>query len=54
MTPMGAKGTTLAGPYGAWPPPGSAYAALPPVEYSFGAFGPAPGRVLVQLPPLRR
>jgi len=54
MTPMGAKGTAIAGPYGVWPPPGSAYAALPPVEYSFGAFGPAPGRVLVQLPPLRR
>ena len=55
MTPMGAKGTLApAGPYGVWPPPGSAYAALPPVEFSFGAFGPAPGRVLVQLPPLRR
>jgi len=54
MTPMGAKGTPVpAGPYGVWPPPGSAYAALPPVEFSFGAFGPAPGRVLVQLPPLR-
>ena len=55
MTPMGPKGTLVPpGPYGAWPPPGSAYAALPPVEFSFGAFAPAPGRVLVQLPPLRR
>ena len=56
MTPMGAKGTPAppASPYGVWPPPGSAYAALPPVEFSFGAFAPAPGRVLVQLPPLRR
>jgi hypothetical protein len=55
MTPMGAKGTPApSGPYGVWPPPGSAYAALPPVEFSFGAFAPAPGRVLVQLPPLRR
>ena len=56
MTPMGAKGAapSPASPYGVWPPPGSTFAALPPVEYSFGAFGPAPGRVLVQLPPLRR
>ena len=56
MTPMGAKGTPAApaSPYGVWPPPGSTYAALPPVEFSFGAFAPAPGRVLVQLPPLRR
>ncbi len=56
MTPMGAKGAPLrpAGPYAVWPPPGSAYAALPPVEFAFGAFGPAPGRVVVQLPPLRR
>ncbi len=55
MTPMGPKGTlTPSGPYGAWPPPGSAYAALPPIDFSFGAFAPAPGRVLVQLPPLRR
>ena len=54
MTPMGPKSTPApASPYGAWPPPGSAYAALPPVEFSFGAFAPAPGRVLVQLPPLR-
>ncbi len=56
MTPMGAKGAPAApaSPYGVWPPPGSTYAALPPVEFSFGAFAPAPGRVLVQLPPLRR
>ncbi len=55
MTPMGAKGTAApASPYGVWPPPGSVYAALPPVEFAFGAFAPAPGRVLVQLPPLRR
>ena len=55
VTPMGPKGAAApASPYGAWPPPGSAYAALPPVEFSFGAFAPAPGRVLVQLPPLRR
>ena len=54
MTPMAPKGTPApSSPYGAWPPPGSAYAALPPVEFSFGAFAPAPGRVLVQLPPLR-
>ena len=54
MTPMAKGATTPASPYGVWPPPGSAYAALPPVEFSFGAFAPAPGRVLVQLPPLRR
>lgn len=55
VTSMGAKGTPApSSPYGVWPPPGSAYAALPPVEFSFGAFAPAPGRVLVQLPPLRR
>ena len=53
MTPMGVKAMPPAGPYGVWPPPGSAYAALPPVEFAFGAFGPAPGRVVVQLPPLR-
>ena len=51
MTPMGAK--AAAGPYGVWPPPNSAYAALPPVEFAFGAFGPAPGRIAVQLPPLQ-
>lgn len=56
VTPMGAKGASAASasPYGTWPPPGTAFAALPPFEYSFGAFAPAPGRVLVQLPPLRR
>ncbi len=53
MTPMGTKATPRAGPYGVWPPPGSAYAALPPVEFAFGAFGPAPGRVAVQLSPLQ-
>jgi hypothetical protein len=54
MTPMGPKDATpRAGPYGVWPPPGSSYAALPPVEFAFGAFGPAPGRVAVQLPPLQ-
>lgn len=54
MTPMGAKAAVSgASPYGMWPPPGSAYAALPPVEYAFGAFGAAPGRVVVQLPPLQ-
>lgn len=54
MTPMGPKDATpRIGPYGVWPPPGSSYAALPPVEFAFGAFGPAPGRVAVQLPPLQ-
>ncbi len=54
MTPMGAKAATApVGPYGVWPPPGSSYAALPPAEYAFGAFGPAAGRVVVQLPPLQ-
>jgi len=54
MTPMGPKDALLpAGPYGVWPPPGSSYAALPPVEFAFGAFGPSPGRVAVQLPPLQ-
>ena len=53
MTPMGAKGAPASGPYGVWQPPGSNYAALPPVEFAFGAFGPASGRVVVQLPPLQ-
>lgn len=60
MTPMGP--TPLpplpVGPYAIWPPAGRAYAAMPPVEFAFGAFAPAPGqppgRVAVQLPPLRR
>ena len=61
MTPMGPKTALVlpTGPYGVWPPPGSTYAALPPVSFAFGAFAPAPGasppgRVAVQLPPLRR
>ncbi len=54
MTPMAKGAPAPSGPYGVWPPPGSSYAALPPVEFSYGAFAPAPGRVLVQLPPLRR
>jgi len=53
MTPMGAKDAPPPGPYGIWPPPGSSYAALPPVEFAFGAFAPAPGRIVVQLPPLQ-
>ena len=53
MTPMGAKPAASTGPYGVWPPPGSSYAALPPVEFAFGAFAPSPGRVAVQLPPLQ-
>jgi len=52
MTPMCAKAAPAVGPYGVWPPPGSTYAALPPVEFAFGAFA-APGRVAVQLPPLQ-
>ena len=60
MTPMpGARGPTAtvkpAGPYAIWPPSGSTYAALPPLEYSFGAFrltpGPTTGRLIVQIPP---
>jgi len=54
MTPMGTKAAPAVGPYGVWPPPGSTYAALPPVEFAFGAFGAAPGRVAVQLPPLQQ
>jgi len=56
MTPMGvgAKAAPPAGPYGVWPPPGSTYAALPPMEFAFGAFGTTPGRVVVQLPPLQQ
>ncbi len=44
MTPMGAGGTGLKGlgPYAIWPPPGTAYAAIPPVNFAFGAFGPPP------------
>ncbi len=54
VTPMSAKAVAPPpGPYGIWPPPGSSYAALPPQEFAFGAFGPAPGRVAVQLPPLQ-
>ncbi len=42
MTPMSAKPAVPASPYGAWPPQGSVYAALPPANFSFGAFAPAP------------
>jgi len=61
MTPMGGSGLgskviKLSGPYAAWPPSRTQYAALPPVEFAFGAFAPAAagpgGRMAVQLPPL--
>jgi len=39
MAPMGAIGTVgHKGPYGVWPPPGSQYGALPPLNFSFAAF----------------
>ncbi len=42
MAPMGGSGAggTLrpAGPYTAWPPPGTQYGAIPPVSFAFGAF----------------
>ncbi len=43
---LGAKGT---GPYAAWPPPNTHYAAIPPMSFSFGAFtgGVGPASVLI-------
>ena len=43
MTPMGGSGGTGAvvakrtGPYGIWPPPGSQFAAIPPLSFQFAA-----------------
>jgi len=53
MTPMGATGVVGAlaakhtGPYASWPPPGTQFAAIPPMSFSFAAaFTPAkPGEV---------
>ncbi len=39
LAPMGAIGVAgHKGPYGVWPPPGSQYGALPPLNFSFAAF----------------
>lgn len=60
MTPMGAGGGTMAalkgiGPYSIWPPPGASYAAIPPVNFAFGAFGGgfSPSSVLINPLPSR-
>ena len=53
MTPMGPGGTVMqvrsSGPYAVWPPAGSSFAAIPPVNFAFGAFsgGIGPSSVLV-------
>ncbi len=61
MTPMGAGGSGLGGtalalkgigPYSIWPPPGASYAALPPVNFAFGAFGSGIGPSSVLINPL--
>ncbi len=56
MTPMGAGGTGLGlkglGPYAIWPPPGTAYAAIPPVNFAFGAFGSGIGPSSILINPL--
>ena len=61
MTPMGAGGTGLGlaglgtksnGPYGAWPLPVSNFAAFPPVNFAFGAFGGATGPSSVLINPI--
>ena len=57
MTPMGPGGTTVSvakpnGPYAAWPPPGTNFAALPPVNFAFGAFGGGFGSQSVLINPL--
>lgn len=39
----------LSGPYGAWPPRGTAFAAFAPQTYTFGAFAPAPDLGLATL-----
>ena len=50
MTPMVAlKGI---GPYSIWPPPGASYAAIPPVNFAFGAFGNGIGPSSVLINPL--
>jgi len=63
MTPMGAGGLPGMGtgkgngPYGIWPPPGSRFAAIPPVNFAFGAFsvGAGPSSVLINpLPVMAR
>lgn len=39
MTPMGGTGGSKAnGPYGIWPPPGERYGAIPPMNFTYGAF----------------
>ena len=51
MTPMG-PGQVAAGPYGVWPPPGTAYGAMPPATFAFGAFAPAAAPPPAKIPPL--
>jgi hypothetical protein len=41
LAPMGGSGGgggRAAGPYPVWPPPGERFAAIPPINFSFGAF----------------
>ena len=58
MTPMGAGGLPglgggrSIGPYGVWPPPGSRFAAIPPVNFAFGAFSTGIGSSSVLINPL--
>ena len=57
MTPMGPGGMTVSaarpiGPYAAWPPAGTNFAAIPPVNFAFGAFGGGLGSSSVLINPL--
>ena len=56
MTPMGPGGTVMpvksSGPYAVWPPAGTNFAALPPVNFAYGAFGGGFGPTSVLVNPL--
>ncbi len=44
MAPMGGSGgggPKANGPYGVWPPPGAKFAAIPPIDFTFGAMAGA-------------
>jgi len=56
MTPMGPGGTVMparsSGPYAVWPPAGTNFAAIPPVNFAFGAFSTVAGPSSVLVSPL--